>query len=297
MRSWQHAHRFSSWSHTGGGGYKSKPIPRADEVVLDIATLPTLVGKTIGKGAIGLHTIISATGVREIRVSEGGDTLWVVGSKENAAAAISMLEETEAAVRDGEVTKTINVPQESVGFVIGSRGAEIRKIQEDSGCRVVQMHQDNSCLIAGDEASVEAAIASIQAAVARGKASGNRGGGGGRGNSRDPVFGVVPDVFNEEPPPFEMSLSPESRQLVLKTGAVPMHRLPEVRAHLFAHTDFSDELRKVDRKTDPAEAYFLRLVANGLAKNPDMTIADKRDIVRAIRQTITGPLGSASDSA
>ena len=86
--------------------------------------------------------------------------------------------------------------------------------------------------------------------------------------------------------PFEFSFLPRDRQLVLQTGAVPSYRLEEVRAEIKAHTDFSAEINKVDRKKNPVENYFLKVVATGLGKNPTISAEDKRDIVKTIRMSL-----------
>lgn len=270
----------------------TEPKPRDGEVLRVVTTVPLLTGRLVKSGMSGLRDIRQQSGARLVTLEDGGSKIWVVGSEESVAKAIETLNKSPAVMLEGEKMTEIVVPETAVGLIIGAGGEGIRGIASESGARTLQIAQLTSkhvCLIVGAPEAVEVAAEKVKELIT---SSAQRGTGRQQGNRRgrfDVQLGVVPPIFNQEPPPFEMSLAPESRQLVLKTGAVPMHRLAEVRAQIFAHSDFSDELRKINRKTDPAEAYFLRLVAAGLAKNPDMSVRDKRDIVRAIRQTITDP--------
>ena len=43
----------------------------------------------------------------------------------------------------------------------------------------------------------------------------------------------------------------------------------------------------VDKKTNAVELYFLRVVAVNLARNPHMTVEEKREMISGIREYIT----------
>eukprot|EP00040_Diaphanoeca_grandis_P005003 m.30937 g.30937 ORF g.30937 m.30937 type:complete len:211 (-) comp16368_c0_seq1:349-981(-) len=85
---------------------------------------------------------------------------------------------------------------------------------------------------------------------------------------------------------FQFDFSPERKEIVLHTGMVPHNQIAEVRKQILLHTDFSAEIKKINRKENPVEAYFLRLVASGLGKNPAMTVEDKQNIISTIRKEL-----------
>ena len=98
------------------------------------------------------------------------------------------------------------------------------------------------------------------------------------------------EVDSAEPPPvFEFSFDPANQQVFLKTGTVSPENVAAVRAEIKAHSDFSDELKLVDKSTHAVELYFLRVVAVNLARNPHMTVEEKREMISGIREMITDP--------
>lgn len=78
----------------------------------------------------------------------------------------------------------------------------------------------------------------------------------------------------DPPPVFEFSFDPADQQVFLKTGTVSAENIATVRAEIKAHSDFSDELKLVDKTTHSVELYFLRVVAVNLARNPHMTVEE-----------------------
>lgn len=93
----------------------------------------------------------------------------------------------------------------------------------------------------------------------------------------------------DPPPVFEFSFDPADQQVFLKTGTVSAENIATVRAEIKAHSDFSDELKLVDKTTHSVELYFLRVVAVNLARNPHMTVEEKREMIAGIREMITDP--------
>jgi len=105
-------------------------------------------------------------------------------------------------------------------------------------------------------------------------------GGDGDDDEREPA---------DPPPVFNFSFDPADQQVFLKTGTVSTENVAAVRAEIKAHSDFSDELKLVDKSTHSVELYFLRVVAVNLARNPHMTVEEKREMISGIREMITDP--------
>ncbi len=79
--------------------------------------------------------------------------------------------------------------------------------------------------------------------------------------------------------------------LAQKTGTLSGQRLEATRAIIKAHTDFSQDIAKVDKAKYPTEEYFVRLVAAHLSRNQRLGIGHKRNILRTIRDMLihSGP--------
>jgi len=101
------------------------------------------VGIVIGRGGATIKEIENTTGVK-LQLETTGEplrTVYISGSDENVAKAKDMIktlieERTKGRGSVFNPRKTIQIPCDQVGLVIGRGGAHIRKICQDTSCRL-----------------------------------------------------------------------------------------------------------------------------------------------------------------
>ncbi|CZT06685.1 hypothetical protein WAI453_006028 [Rhynchosporium graminicola] len=151
------------------GGYRSPPRGADDNAVESIQIESNLVGLIIGRQGENLRRVESETGCRVQFITGADETgpyreCKITGSRANRAkakveinriiddsgmaanarAAAERAREAppvrgsshQPALRDGEDTMQIMVPDRTVGLIIGRGGETIRDLQERSGCHV-----------------------------------------------------------------------------------------------------------------------------------------------------------------
>ncbi|KAH7357016.1 hypothetical protein BKA65DRAFT_219386 [Rhexocercosporidium sp. MPI-PUGE-AT-0058] len=153
----------------GGGGYRSPPRGGDDHAVESIQIESNLVGLIIGRQGENLRRVEADTGCRVQFITGQDETgpyreCKITGSRANRAKAKAEINRIiddsgmaanaraaaerardappvrgsshQPALRDGEDSMQIMVPDRTVGLIIGRGGETIRDLQERSGCHV-----------------------------------------------------------------------------------------------------------------------------------------------------------------
>ncbi|KAH9220785.1 hypothetical protein DL95DRAFT_456054 [Leptodontidium sp. 2 PMI_412] len=158
-----------AFSPQGGGGYRSPPRGGDDHAVESIQIESNLVGLIIGRQGENLRRVETETGCKVQFITGQDETgpyreCKITGSRANRAKAKAEINRIiddsgmaanaraaaerardappvrgsshQPALRDGEDSMQIMVPDRTVGLIIGRGGETIRDLQERSGCHV-----------------------------------------------------------------------------------------------------------------------------------------------------------------
>eukprot|EP00118_Oscarella_pearsei_P003253 m.13589 g.13589 ORF g.13589 m.13589 type:complete len:666 (+) comp25067_c0_seq3:20-2017(+) len=120
-----------------------------DVTVEEIWVPGSKVGMVIGKGGETIKRLQETAGCRIVILQDSniiakeGKPLRITGPREAVEKAKAFVEDilnqgeadTPAKLGPGEVLINVKVPREFVGYVIGKQGDNIRRIQQESGCR------------------------------------------------------------------------------------------------------------------------------------------------------------------
>lgn len=131
---------------------------------------PKKTGRVIGRGGEMVRRLQDETGAR-ISVDKTTSTVTVSGTTQQISLARGKIQALLAAdsvaplLIAGEVSHTVQVPKSAVGKVIGSKGAQIRTLQEESGAKINMGEAAGGgpvpCVIYGAKAAVAKAVAAV----------------------------------------------------------------------------------------------------------------------------------------
>eukprot|EP00667_Euglena_gracilis_P002474 EG_transcript_2474 len=95
---------------------------------------PEIGDVVVGRGGKTVRRIQEETGVKSINIRKETGTIEIVGSKDAVAEAKKMYEELIQSFQSGGVEMKLS--PDMVGAIVGKGGANIMKIQDDTGCIV-----------------------------------------------------------------------------------------------------------------------------------------------------------------
>jgi len=147
-----------------------------DEVAVDDSKK---IGLVIGKGGEVIRRLQDETGAN-ISCERASNLFKVVGTSSQVASAKARIlrlldgEEMPTVLKPGEVKEVLQLPKYAVGAVIGSKGAVVNQLQQESGASInVQSGGAVGgvvpCTIIGLKANVGKAVASINEKIAEAK--------------------------------------------------------------------------------------------------------------------------------
>jgi len=137
------------------------------------------IGLVIGKGGEVIRRLQEETGAN-ISCERESNVFKVVGTAAQCASAKARIlrlldgEEMPTILKPGEVKEVLSLPKYAVGAVIGSKGAVVNQLQQESGASIDIKSGGAvggmvSCTIIGLKANVGKAVAAVNAKVAEAK--------------------------------------------------------------------------------------------------------------------------------
>jgi rRNA processing protein Krr1/Pno1 len=138
---------------------------------LDVAVQEADVGAVVGKGGVTIKQIQAESGASlEIQRGFAGSLSIVklIGTAQQVAAAKQLVEKCvsrEPELKAGEVCETLELGG-AVGLVIGSAGAAVKQLQEETGAKVDILRGCGTCKVFGAPEAVAVAKAKIEEKMA-----------------------------------------------------------------------------------------------------------------------------------
>jgi len=149
-------------------GYSS--ITHEGHVDAGISVPSKFIGQIIGPGG-SIIKLLQKTGckINTPKRDEEGDLVTVVGDDDKVKEVIKAIQQImdmgfSSMTHEGWVAKTIMVPRDQIGGVIGPAGVNIKKLQDDNKCRInIPNSKEDPCnmSICGEAADVEICYAKI----------------------------------------------------------------------------------------------------------------------------------------
>eukprot|EP00668_Euglena_longa_P020326 GGOE01025280.1.p1 GENE.GGOE01025280.1~~GGOE01025280.1.p1 ORF type:complete len:834 (-),score=299.97 GGOE01025280.1:282-2537(-) len=95
---------------------------------------PDIGDVVVGRGGKTVRRVQEETGVKSINIKKESGTIEIIGSKDSVQEAKKMYEELIQSFQSGGVE--MKLAPDMVGAIVGKGGANIMKIQDDTGCIV-----------------------------------------------------------------------------------------------------------------------------------------------------------------